>query len=137
MRAILLGTLTALTITTVHAAEKDVNSVEYMLPHCRLALNEMVNSRIATTDHESISFGGICAGMVQAISSMLYTLKGYSDRDLVQIGGTTFCTTTPVLSPVEGIRVVLKYADLHPENKGDLFFVLVMNAMRDAFPCKK
>ncbi len=137
MRAIICGALLALTITTANAAEQDVNSAEFMLPYCRLAMNEMLSGRSApTTTNESAYLGGVCAGMVHAVSNMFYALKGYADRGLVQVGRTAFCTDTPVVTPVEAIRVVLRYAELHPEKKDGLFFVLAMNAMGDAWPCK-
>src|SRR5260370_42598463 len=70
MRAIICGALLALTITTANAAEQDVNSAEFMLPYCRLDMNEMLSGRSApTTTNESAYLGGVCAGMVHACQS--------------------------------------------------------------------
>jgi hypothetical protein len=68
---------------------------------------------------------------------MLWALQSNEQKGLVQVGRTAFCTSTPNLAPNEALGVILRYADLHPEKKGELFLLFAINALRDAWPCKK
>src|SRR5260370_8206256 len=110
MRGSICGALLALTITTANAAEQDVNSAEFMLPYCRLAMNEMLSGRSApTTTNESAYLGGVCAGMVHAVSKMFYSLKGYANRGSQQVGLTAFSSHNPSTTHTTAITSILPY----------------------------
>ncbi len=130
MRERLLGALTALMITTAHAAVEDTNSADFMLPFCRLTPNEM------SADINKAANYGRCLGVVEGISQMFSLLQEAQAAGAARLD-PLLCTSIPAgITNEQLVNIVVKYGEAFPELVHRPFPVVAMSAMRLAWPCK-
>jgi len=115
--AIICGALMALTVTTAAAAEKDMSSANFFLPHCKVSLDPKAR------DYSFVS--GVCAGSVSGLVFALATLTP-----------GTLCIPAAA-NTSQMVRVVIRYVETRPQRMHEPFESLALEALRDAWPCKK
>ena len=131
MRVTIWGAILALAITTANAAAEDTTSAEYLLPYCKLTKEQAGSSA-----GEALRLGQ-CVGIVEGISQMFQLLSEAQAAGTVQLD-TLLCTSIPVgITTQQLVDVVVKYGETFPELTRRPFTVLVMSAMRVAWPCGK
>jgi C4-dicarboxylate transporter len=110
MKAILTGAVMALTITTAGAAEVGTNSANFWVPYCQAWFVADKNAPVRQ---------GICVGIVEgvAFASCVELPEGVNVPQLV--------------------RVVLRYIEARPQRMHESFPELALEALRDAWPCRK
>jgi Rap1a immunity proteins len=129
MKSILLGALTALTITTADAAEVDRDSANSMLPYCQLK-----DALLANTTNAFL--GGRCAGIIYTVDYMFGALKVEQERGKLQLN-SSWCVDTPNGVTMQQLtNVIAKWAGAHPEHTHEPFLGIAMIALHDAWPCK-
>ena len=96
-------------------AEEDDQSANYMMPACRSWLN--------SSNDATAFMKGICAGTIATIIAF--------GR---HVG--THCAPRGV-SNEQGLRVVIQYIDNQPARLHEKFGLLALEAMQNAWPCKK
>jgi len=105
---------------TVHAQE-DANSGNVLLRTCTAAIKFFNDDESQKADF----YVGVCLGYIQGISQ-LNRLNSLNE----------FCPHGKVTLHQE-MRVVHKYLQSHPERLHEGKIVLVLDALKEAFPCKK
>ena len=131
MRVTIWGAILALAITTANAAAEDTTSAEYLLPYCKLT-----KERAASSAGEALRLGQ-CVGIVEGVSQMFQLLSEAQAAGTVQLD-PLLCTSIPVgITTQLLVDVVVKYGETFPELTHRPFTVLVMSAMRVAWPCGK
>jgi len=130
MKSILLGAVTALTITGANAAE-NMHSAAYILPYCKLTANQ-------AADSPSNSYlVGRCAGLVEGVINMSGLLRAMQTVGDIQHLDPLLCAAVPEQVTIEqAINVVLRYGETHPREAQLPFTVLVLDALHDSWPCK-
>jgi hypothetical protein len=132
MKAIIYGALMALIITAANAAEEDIHSANYMLPYCKLTLDHVVDS-----SHNSYLLGR-CAGLVEGVSHMAGLLKAMQTVGDIPHLDPLLCAAVPDQVTIqEALKVVVRYGETHPKETHQPFTVLVLDALHDAWPCRK
>jgi Ssp1 endopeptidase immunity protein Rap1a len=112
MQKLLLGVVTSLAIMPA-TAEEDIHSANFMLRYCTTS----------ATDPDSLYLSGRCHGTVETVLSLL------GDAAIVCIpSGVTGAQAT---------KVVMRYADLHPELTHRPFVMIVTLAIGETWPCRK
>jgi hypothetical protein len=96
-------------------AEPDNNSGNYMLPHCRILIQDQ--SKIGP-------MSGLCAGIIETLGWAGGLLRE-EDR---------FCSP-PISTKGQHREVVLRYLENHPERLHLPFKRLALDALRKAWPC--
>jgi hypothetical protein len=86
----------------------------------------------ALHDSDDINFGraGYCLGLVQGITQLN---KYY---ELMLKGKSLFCTPSGGIKNGQAARIVVKYLRDHPEKLHEHESFLVIEAFREAYPCK-
>ena len=131
MRVTIWGAILALAITTANAAVEDTTSAEYLLPYCKLTKEQAGSSA-----GEALRLGQ-CVGIVEGVSQMFQLLSEAQAAGTVQLD-PLLCTSIPVgITTQQLVDVVVKYGETFPELTRRPFTVLVMSAMRVAWPCGK
>jgi len=131
MRVTIWGAILALAITTANAAVEDTTSAEYLLPYCKLT-----KERAASSAGEALRLGQ-CVGIVEGVSQMFQLLSEAQAAGTVQLD-PLLCTSIPVgITTQQLVDVVVKYGETFPELTRRPFTVLVMSAVRVAWPCGK
>jgi Ssp1 endopeptidase immunity protein Rap1a len=96
-------------------AEPNVNSANYWIPFCRHAA--------AHEYYQGDAFGnGYCAGLVNGLGVMGRFLGA--------------CVPEGV-TPEQSLRVVMQYLDQNPARTNENFQMLVVEALRGAWPCRQ
>jgi hypothetical protein len=122
MKAIICGALMALTIMPVHAAE-NAASAGYMLPPCKASLDYPPGTFIQ----------GFCAGIVVGVAAMVQPLFAPG-----QSRAAERCVDIPESTTNrQFVQVVVRYIEAQPNRLNEQFRVLVVEALFDAWPCKK
>jgi Rap1a immunity proteins len=98
-------------------AAPDVNSANFILPHCRAALQ---------LDKPPGFMSGLCAGIIDALVGVSSILPE----------GMRFCPPASSTNAQQQ-RVVVLYVEKHPERLHENFKHLVVDALREAWPCPK
>jgi|SRR5215467_3632578 len=130
MRLILVGALTALTITTANVAENE-HSASFMLPHCKLTSDQAV-------DTYNPYLYGRCVGLVEGVINMSGLLRAMQTVGDIQRLDPLLCAAVPdQITTEEAIKVVVRYGETHPKEAPLPFTVLVLDALHDAWPCQK
>jgi hypothetical protein len=122
MRAWLVGLVGAtLSLLPVSGATEDpVLSGEVLLKHCESALQE----------REPRSFeAGICVGILETLRYIQPLLDP-------KYGKAGYCLPQGLASEQE-VRVVVTYLQSHPERLQEEGRTLALDALHEAFPCKK
>lgn len=117
MRAILAAFSFLLFISAGAVAEEDTTTGNFVMPGCRafIAVNR-------TYDIESSMLKGIYVGTVTGVWDM---------------GELTNEVCAPKVAVVaQAVRVTTKYVDDNPERLHERFSVLVLHALKTAWPCK-
>jgi hypothetical protein len=113
MRAILVGTMLALAVTTAGAQDDDINSANFMVPHCRA---------LVARESSNFLFQGVCVGTIDSLQ-YVRPLMGCAD---IPNGVTAD----------EAINVIIRYIEARPGRMHELFKALAIEAMFNAWPCK-
>jgi hypothetical protein len=96
-------------------AVPDVNSANFIVPHCRAAQQ---------LGKPPGFMAGLCAGIVDALVGVSSVLPEKM----------RFCPP-PSSTNAQQLRVVVLYAEKHPERLDGNFKYLVVDALREAWPC--
>jgi hypothetical protein len=117
----------ALTVTAANAAVQDLlTSTNYILPGCKAFLERGNNIDLTKQ--------GFCMGMVVGLSSMQQLEKARQEGKVA----VQYCFDMPGdVSPDQAIKVIIKYADLHPERLHYSFVHVALTALHETWPCKK
>ena len=98
-------------------AAPDVNSANFILPHCRAA---------QLLDKPPGFMSGLCAGIVDALVGVSSVLPQ----------GMWFCPPPDSTNAQQQQQqVIVLYAEKHPERLHENFKHLVVDALREAWPC--
>jgi Rap1a immunity proteins len=128
MRSILLSVLTALTITT--AAAQDNKSANDVLRYCKLSPREAL-----IIDTSAREFG-YCLGALDGLVVGRWRRRTSEGPRYLEDPG---CFDVPDQAFIqrETLKVVITYADRHPEELTQPFVQVAARALREAWPCKK
>ena len=130
MKLLVLGTLFLTATPFVHAAATAFDGTG-LLTHCEAAIR--LADRQQPNDGDAQS-GAYCLGFVNGIMEMAtdtaVTLVNSDHRTSLP------CAPAEGLTTGQAVRVVLKYLNLHPETLHKSAQLLVVVALREAFPCK-
>jgi hypothetical protein len=113
MKAILAGAMLALGVTMAGAQDADINSAEFMLPHCRAILEKESGIYL---------FQGVCVGTIDSLQ-YVRPLMGCAD-------------IPSEVTADQAINVIIRYIEARPERMHELFKALAIEAMFNAWPCK-
>jgi hypothetical protein len=103
---------------TVHAV--DVSSGNSMEPGCRLVTGDQPwSGEVKALD------AGKCVGVVATLLAVSRDLQPYA----------AFCQPQGV-TVSQGIKVLLKYLDEHPDQLNEPMMYLAISAFREAWPCQ-
>ena len=115
----LFGLITAVLASGIFppaSAQEDVRSANWVLPSCR--------SLLAGTGGDDLDFrAGVCAGVVGTF------------RDLGSGAVPPYCIPD-VVATGQVVRVVVAFIERNPAQMNEWFGVLVLEALRGAWPCK-
>src|SRR5262245_53123144 len=101
-------------------------SANFMVPHCRRFIAQQDAAQPSTPDSVNALYQGMCTGIV---STVFYFAQLYPEQ---------FRVCVPKGSNVgQVIRMVVKFADNHPEHLHEDFRLVAMVALQDGWPCKK
>jgi hypothetical protein len=121
---LLLGAALALTATTASGAE-NINTANVMLPACKNYLDPR--------SRDDIELQSYCLGVVRGISRALVGALPSLDDDIRR----NMCLNIPAEAAVtQGVRVVVAYIEARPSRMHESFYVLVLEALRTAWPCR-
>jgi Rap1a immunity proteins len=130
MKAILCGAVMALVIGTANA-DDDTHSASYILPYCKLTLNQVSDS----PSHSYLL--GRCAGLVEGVLNMAGLLRAMQTVGDIPHLDPLLCAAVPEQATIQEIlKVVVRYGEAHPREAPLPFTVLVLDALHDAWPCK-
>jgi Rap1a immunity proteins len=134
MRSAISCALLALTITEAAAAE-DPNSANAILPACRAFLGSGPPANYLA--------GGYCSGVVAGIAFMAQTsnvglsaFSGDGKSRALKDRWTSLCVPNGVIRE-QVVRVVVRYIDVRPGRMHEDFMSLALEALFDAWPCRK
>jgi hypothetical protein len=114
-RALATATIAALMLTPA-VAEPDLNSANYLMPACKKFANSDFNVN-------SLSFlSGVCAGTIGT---------------LMTISSVLHICLPPQVTNGQAVQVVIQYIDAQPARLHENFTLLAIEALREAWPCKK
>jgi len=127
MRSVLLGALVALATMPAHAAE-DTDSANYLLPYCKLTPDQLstnpINALIWTR----------CVGIIEGSGEMFSMLRDGALQGRLPV----LCLDVPNgVTTGQVTKVVVRYGELHPDQTHKRFWSFVLDAVHDAWPCKK
>ncbi len=131
-RGVLLGAVLLLLSNTVVSPQQR-NDGNELLVQCKAAL-KFVESQ----DHVSASEGEkgmYCLGLVRGT---IDTVSLWQESDTVfknRVSPGRPCLPSSELQTSQGVRVVVKWLNDHPEKLHHDPSLLVINALRDGFPC--
>jgi hypothetical protein len=109
-------------IPTAGRVEADA-SASFMLPYCKLTAEQASASAIQAL------LLGQCQGVIETISQM-HQAQLVEDRAL--------CADIPdSVTHGQLVQVVVKYGELHPDQTHKPFWMFVLGALHNAWPCKK
>jgi hypothetical protein len=122
-----VGSMALAIIGTAAGAAEDLSSANHMLPACR----GFVEQKSADDFLEQ----GICAGIVAGIAFSGGALRDVSPlQDNVRRG---LCINRPATATGgQTIRVVIAYIDARPARMHEPFYLLALEALRTAWPCR-
>jgi Rap1a immunity proteins len=117
MRSLICSAMLALVTATAAAEDYSAN---YWLPHCK----EVVEQR--PIDEGRFGLAMFCAGVVQGIAVMALNAP--------EAGR---CAKLPQeVSRQQLVQVVVRYIEARPQRMNGFFPSLVLEALREAWPCK-
>jgi hypothetical protein len=126
MKAIMTATLLALAVTTA-GAEEGMNSVNDMLPYCKLTYEQATKRGTFTTAQ-----WGRCMGLIEGASILLTMRKD----GIVETTIDALCAEIPPgVKKEQAMRVVVRYADQHPNQIRRSLLLLAVDALHEAWPC--
>jgi hypothetical protein len=125
MRTIITCAALALTFTTAGAAD-NYNSANFILPGCKTALTDRIDRSF---------MAGRCVGIITTIAGLLASAE--------RAGAATrlfpnFCAAPPDgVTEEQTVRVVVRYIEARPQRMHEEFGGLTLEALHDAWPCRK
>jgi Ssp1 endopeptidase immunity protein Rap1a len=102
---------------TMPASAADTDSANYFLPGCKGILD-----RKAPSDPSEAMRQGLCVGLVVGL--------------VYGAGGNHFCQPNGATSD-QVVAVVVKYIEARPERMHERFGDLALEALEEAWPCKR
>lgn len=124
--AVTVGMVTALLSATSASAQADYRA-EVMASRCREFANSMVSPEGILVKHDFDT--GFCFGLFTMALRVVLT----SDS---QSGERFFGACAPVGSTVTQLaKVFVRFCDNHPEQLNEDFYVVLLSALHQAFPC--
>jgi len=122
MKTLLLaGAVTALTVTT--AAAQNPRSANDVMPYCKLA------PKAASAADTSANAYGYCLGAIDGLVMGAWKKPNFEDPGCFDVPEKAFIER-------ETLKVVLGYADRHPEELTQPFVRVAARAFREAWPCR-
>ena len=123
MRVVTWGVLMAIMLaTTTAGSAADTSSANFMLPYCKLTAEQASARAIQAL------LLGQCQGVVETISQ-LHRARLVKDRAL--------CADIPdSVTNAQLVQIVVRYGEAHPDEAHKPFWMFVLGAMRNAWPCK-
>ena len=82
----------------------------------------------------TMQYGAHCFGYVGGLTNMLRLWEATNKANNVSLDGVPACLPEDG-STGQYVRVVLHYLDQHPERLRMAYALLIVTALRDAFPC--
>jgi hypothetical protein len=123
MRAFIGSAMVALTITTAEAQE-DITSANFWLPLCKEFVEQSWGNEIR------FGLAMYCAGVVQGIVDM-------TQNSDVGAGQAWRCVNIPHdVANQQRVGVIVHYIEARPWRMRELFSSLVLESLRDAWPCR-
>jgi hypothetical protein len=120
MKMLFAGALMALTITT--AAAQGTKSANDVLFYCKLTPKAAAASETSAREY------GYCLGAIDGVA-MGGWRRTSSDPGCFNVPEEAFIQR-------ETLKVVIMYADRHPEELTQPFVQVALRALREAWPCK-
>jgi hypothetical protein len=121
MKMALVGALAALGVTT--AAAQNTKRANDVLSYCKLAPKE------ATAVETSAREFGYCLGAIDGVVVSAWRKRNSKDPECFDVPEKAFIER-------ETLKVVIGYADRHPEELTQPFVQVAARALREAWPCK-
>jgi hypothetical protein len=111
-------------------AQSDISTGNGMLPHCVMTDNVLSKrARLLDSNAADAYLMGICAGTIAGISFL-------AEYVVTKKGSYGICTPDGV-THAQSVSVAVRYLNSHPERLHQQFSQLVLDAVRDAWPCKR
>jgi hypothetical protein len=123
MRVLAAFVICCISIAQVAAEERDTDSANYFIAPCKSLLASTTNSRV---DQVTVYREGICFGTVK-------TLVGVGELlpDVFR-----FCMPTNATIS-QAVRIAVRYIEERPARMHEPFVLLSIEALRQAWPCRK
>jgi hypothetical protein len=119
VRNVIIGSALALTVTMASAEQGLLVSANSVIPGCKVLIEGRNSGRQDV---------GYCVG---ALSALVFMSSGPALPAWA-------CLNVPTTATVEqGARVVIRYIDARPQRMHENFNGLALEALRDAWPCRK
>jgi hypothetical protein len=104
-----------------------MDGVNYMLPYCKLTYEQAAKRGTFTTAQ-----WGRCLGLIEG-ASILLTLR---KDGIVETTIDALCADIPPgVEKEQAMRVVVRYADQHPNQIRRSLLLLAVDALHEAWPC--
>jgi hypothetical protein len=128
----LLLVLIALTASACASTPyKDGND---LLQQCKVAVRFIDEPKNETT--EAVGEGYYCIGLVRGVLDTVDVWQ-FADKALKnKVSPGRPCLPEESLKNIQAVRIVVKWLNEHPEQLHNGASLLVLVALRDAFPCK-
>ena len=119
MKAIVAGVLVALSVTAARAASSDY-SANNMLVYCKALIGDLQAENVVACLY--------CKGMLDTILFMSGILRDYPP----------VCFEMPSSFTIEqAARIVVRYIEAHPKKMDEALQSLAIEALHNAWPCKR
>jgi hypothetical protein len=132
---LLLGALTALTITAANAAEVDYDSANFLLPYCKSFLQTTHQSNDLLYEHYCLGVVNTLAFMGRNSDVAITAFSGQGQQRFISQNWR--CLDAPDgVTTGQMIRVIIRYIEARPQRMHEPFRSLALEALFDAWPCK-
>lgn len=113
----------------------DGNDGNALLHNCSLVIKMVNDDAVRMSPLDNLD-AGECMGLVRGIMDTMTLWQSVDHGGLVDNTALHGCIANP-LKTIQGVRIVVKYLNDHPDELNDPDTRLVLMAMVDAFPCSK
>lgn len=112
--------------------DNDGNTLQH---NCSLAVKIADGDSVRMSSIDNLN-AGVCMGLVRGIMDTMGLWESVDHGGLVDNTAMHGCLPNP-LKAIQGVRIVLKYLNDHPDRLNAADTRLVLMAIVDAFPCSK